>query len=358
MQKICEDSGNKLESTTVEAMIPKFIQHADHPVAKIRIHALTCTNQFISLQSQPLYARLEAYTQALSRRATDQVGEVRRLVCQAFVMLLEARPDVLLPILQSIVPFMLYATQDQDEAVALEACEFWFTFVEHSGQTDQLKGYLPQFVLPFTIFYNFLIVRIIPVLLKTMLYSESDLTFLDCDEEDATVPDRAEDIKPRHHKSKSHAVENGPDEPKQDGDSEDDDDEIDDEIYAEWNLRKCSAATIDCMSNVYGDEILEIILPVLNEQLTHKDWRNREAGILCLGAISEGCHEGIQPHLPQLIPFLFESLKAPKALVRSIACWTLGRYVNWCLHPSDGADLSGYFEPMLNGVSNITEMKS
>jgi transportin-1 len=63
--------------------------------------------------------------------------------------------------------------------------------------------------------------------------------------------------------------------------------------------------------------------------LVHENWRYREAGILALGAVSEGCRFGMQPYLPELFPFLFNCLKDPKPLVRSITCWTLGRYTSW-----------------------------
>ena len=30
-----------------------------------------------------------------------------------------------------------------------------------------------------------------------------------------------------------------------------------------WNLRKCSAAALDILSNVFGDEILPALMPVV-----------------------------------------------------------------------------------------------
>jgi len=35
------------------------------------------------------------------------------------------------------------------------------------------------------------------------------------------------------------------------------------------------------------------------------------------------------PHLPELIPFLTQTLSTPKSLIRSITCWTLSRYAHW-----------------------------
>jgi len=78
-----------------------------------------------------------------------------------------------------------------------------------------------------------------------------------------------------------------------------------------------------------------------------------ESGILVLGAIAEGCMQGMLVHLPKLIPFLTEALDNKKALVRSITCWTLSRYAHWIVSQSqvnhaDGQE-SGkkYLEPLM-----------
>jgi hypothetical protein len=280
-------------------MIPKFIQFSDSPHAKIRECALSCINQFILQRSQALFMNLDAFIQVLSRRAQDESGDVRTLVCQAFVMLLEVRPEILIPQLDSVVQFMLFATQDQDDKVALEACEFWLAFAEMDNAHEHLRPYLPKYVdSGFGQIHGRLILccfSVIPVLLKGMIYSEYDLVALGGDEDDANVPDREQDIKPRHYKSKSHfqggagATENGSGAAGEDVDQdEDDEDDDDEEVYSEWNIRKCSAAALDVISNVLGNEILDVLLPILRENLFHKEWLHREAGILALGAIAEG----------------------------------------------------------------------
>jgi transportin-1 len=112
-------------------------------------------------------------------------------------------------------------------------------------------------------------------------------------------------------------------------DGEMDDDEEDDldadEPMSDWNLRKCSAAALDVLANVFRDDILPVLLPVLKETIFHEDWVVKESGILALGAIAEGCMSGMLPHLPELVPYLINCLSDRKALVRSITCWTLSR---------------------------------
>lgn len=70
-----------------------------------------------------------------------------------------------------------------------------------------------------------------------------------------------------------------------------------DEVVA-WNLRKCSAAGLDVLSTVFGDELLPIVLPIVQAHMQSSDWRARESATLALGAISEGCAQGLLPYLP------------------------------------------------------------
>ena len=72
------------------------------------------------------------------------------------------------------------------------------------------------------------------------------------------------------------------------GEEEEDDDEDDNEEMTEWNLRKCSAAALDVLSNVFHDSLLTVLLPPLKEVLMSPDWVRKESGILALGAIAEG----------------------------------------------------------------------
>lgn len=56
-------------------------------------------------------------------------------------------------------------------------------------------------------------------------------------------------------------------------------------------LGKCSAAALDVLANVFRDDLLLHILPLLKELLFHPDWVVKESGILVLGAIAEGGDE-------------------------------------------------------------------
>lgn len=129
-----------------------------------------------------------------------------------------------------------------------------------------------------------------------MKYSEIDIILLKGDvEEDEMIPDREEDIRPRFHKSKTHhshhANMNKHTDENGGGDDEDldaEDGSDDDSTLSDWNLRKCSAAALDMLANVFREELLPVLVPILKETLFHQDWEIKESGILALGAIAEG----------------------------------------------------------------------
>lgn len=154
---------------------------------------------------------------------------MKKNICRALVMLLDVRLDRLYPHISSIIEYMLVRTQDPDESVALEACEFWLTLAETPVCHEVLAPHLP---------------RLVPVLVRGMRYSEIDIILLkgDVEEDNEMVPDREEDIRPRFHRSKS---KGGHEHPMthhvggSEGEDEDEDlmdDDEDDSGLSDWNL--------------------------------------------------------------------------------------------------------------------------
>ena len=250
---------------------------------------------------------------------------------------------------------MLLSTQDGDINVALDACEFWLTLAEQPICKEVLTPHLS---------------RLIPILMQKMKYSELDIALLKGDvEEDEMIPDKEEDIKPRFYRSKTHAQPRMDESENNDEDEDESDDDDDcDGGNSEWNLRKCSAAALDLLANVFHDELLPVVLHILRETLFHQDWVTKEAAVLALGAIAEGEHSqsyitatcinkpfgslfagcmlGIIQHLHELIPYLITCLGDKKALVRSITCWTLSRYSHWVVQQNH----DNYLKPLMTEV--------
>ncbi len=135
--------------------------------------------------------------------------------------------------------------------------------------------------------------------MKHLVYSEDSLFALEGLNEDASVPDKEESIKPRHHKARTVALEHDQEaengnQPQPTGDEDDEDyDEDEDDFDMEWTLRKCAAATLDVLSVTYAEDLLPQLLPIIQQSLGNSSWEVREASILALGAIAEGMNTRI-----------------------------------------------------------------
>ncbi|KAI7750159.1 hypothetical protein M8C21_003118 [Ambrosia artemisiifolia] len=293
------------------------------PHVSLRKLALGSVNQFILLMPPVLFMSMDTYLQGLFVLANDPSSEVRKLVCSAFVQLIEVRPSFLEPHLRNVIEYILQVNNDPDDEVSLEACEFWSAYCEAPLPPDNLRPFLP---------------RLIPVLLSNMAYADDDESLLDA-EEDGSLPDRDQDLKPHFHSSRFHGSD----------DAEDDDDDI----VNIWNLRKCSAAALDMISNVFGDEILPTLMPFVQSKLSVLDdssWKEREAAVLALGAIAEGCINGLYPLLSDIVAFLIPLLDDKFPLIRSISCWTLSRFSKFIVQGTGHQKGHEQFEKVLTGL--------
>ncbi|KAK3006542.1 hypothetical protein RJ639_017697 [Escallonia herrerae] len=310
LSKICEDVPQVLDSETpglserpINIFLPRLLQS---PHVSLRKLSLGSVNQYIMLMPTVLYMSMDKYLQGLFVLANDPAAEVRKL-----------------PHLRNVIEYMLQVNKDPDEEVALEACEFWSAYCEAQLPPENFREFLP---------------RLIPVLLSNMAYAEDDESLADA-EDDGSLPDRDQDLKPRFHSSRFHGSE----------DAEDDDDDI----VNIWNLRKCSAAALDILSNVFGDEILPTMMPVVQANLSNTAdtaWKEREAAVLALGAIAEGCISGLYPHLPQIVAFLIPLLDDKFPLIRSISCWTVSRFSKFIVQGIDHREGHEQFDKVLMGL--------
>lgn len=361
LSKICEDSKKSLDrdydgQRPLNILVPKLIEFTQHQNSAVRISALAAINEFIPQKPQAILVALDTILQQLFKLAGDTDTGVRRQVCRAFTLIVDVRPDKIMPHLEGLVDYILaQQTMTDDEELAVEAAEFWLCVGEHADLWKALSPYLD---------------KIIPVLLQSMVYSEDDIAELGGGDDDADEEDKAQDIKPQFATNKdarggdansggagtngneSYKKIHGSDSDDYDEGEIEDSDEDDDDLDPEesWNLRKCSAAALDVFSTDFGAPVFEAILPYLMTNLQHADWPQREAAVLALGAVAQGCYGAVEPHLTSLVPYLIQLLNDNEPLVRQISCWTLGRYCTWAINLPEGEERQKYFLPMMEGL--------
>ncbi|KAK3670401.1 hypothetical protein LTR78_009754 [Recurvomyces mirabilis] len=363
--KVCEDNKRALDQDypnqgrPLAYLLPKFLELTTSANPKLRSRSLSAINVFLN-EPIALTARenIDSILRHVVQLTADTNDDVRRFVCRTFALLADGMPNVLLPHVEGIVDYTIIQQKDiQNEELALDAAEFFFEASSAPSLRDALGLYLS---------------KIVPVLLDSMIYSEDDQLRLEGDAEDADEEDDEKDIKPQFATSKTSRATatatttttqptNGQkkeaangyvfaeDDDLDEGEIEEDDDEFDADPEDEWNLRKCSAAALDSLASHFGGPVFEVTLPWLEESLAHKDWQNREAAVLALGAIGPGCMEKIEPSLPKLVPYMISLLTDQQPVVRQITCWALSRFAGWASH-LDAAGKQQFFEPMMEGI--------
>ncbi|KAF4508781.1 hypothetical protein G6O67_005120 [Ophiocordyceps sinensis] len=361
MAKICEDNARMLTREVngqrpLNFVLPHFIAATKSPLPKVRVGALTAINVFTPRESQAMLNSVDDLLQHLFVLSSDDNPDVRRQVCRAFVHLVETRPDKLQPHIGGLVDYIISQQKSEDDDLACEAAEFWLAIGEHEDLWRALQPYLN---------------KIIPVLLECMVYSADEIALLGGLSDDDDEEDRQEDIKPAFAKKNLKRTANGEgsasadqskngeayeklnemDEGLEEGEIDDEYDDGDDANPDErWTVRKCSAAALDVFARDFKGAVFEAIFPYLSQNLKHEKWPYREAAVLALGAVAEGCMDVVVPHLPELVPYLISLLEDQEPIVRQITCWTLGRYSSWAANLANQGQKEQFFVPLMDGI--------
>ena len=329
IKKMMEDGPTEIPSTFLDGLVPPLMHIFKSPTEQAKVAALQSLASMLSAGIIPnsLVVHFADYLAGLSQLAADPSPHVRKWVCRSINTLLDRHTQYIAPQLPSICQFMLQSTMrpaeqnDDTEAVAMEACEFWLVFATldeanlTSAMMDTVEQLLPQ---------------LIPILLNNMVYSADEKIELEARNEQDLEEAQPQNMKPVFHRTKH----------KHDGgggsDDEDDDDDMDEDTN-EWNLRKYAGASLDTLANLYGARpILPSLLPALQQGLSNSDPWIQEATILALGAVADGCREEMNTHMGELYPYLMNLLdtsETPQQLpqVKCIAAWTVGRYAEWAI---------------------------
>eukprot|EP01147_Barroeca_monosierra_P010945 gene10945-3017_t len=331
-QTLVDKEGKEAGILILSKVMP-FFQHED---PEIRILSLQICNQFIISPCVSLLDILPTFIEGIFSLAGDTDTSVQRHVCQALVMLFDARLE---HVLHHVLPHINEIIQSEDTSLAQEACEFWITAADMS-ENDLIGPHLQS---------------ILPVILNRMCYTEEDIEWLKLEMRiDAHEEDKDQDIRPHYHKTKSHQQlhQNENSEGNERPQSSDDEDPFSNELDHEnmqWGLRRSAAASLDLLANRYGEQILPTVVPLIEQLFQCDEWPRVESGILALGAIAEGCMFGLSGYLPTLIPYLTDLLSHQQPLIRSITCWALSRYCRWVVLESEDERL---FDRTLTSLLN------
>eukprot|EP01062_Namystynia_karyoxenos_P067336 TRINITY_DN61275_c0_g1_i1.p1 TRINITY_DN61275_c0_g1~~TRINITY_DN61275_c0_g1_i1.p1 ORF type:complete len:952 (+),score=320.27 TRINITY_DN61275_c0_g1_i1:79-2856(+) len=347
LRDICEDCGEQFvyHGAPAQLLVPQLLAVLAHPSPSMRSSALwsllelftSCREELLALPTAPLWSRrlLPEFFSSAMRFAQDPDDETRKGVCRLLLFAGDVAWHLVSPQLPDIMSYLLamMARREEDEAVALEACDFWSVAMDHLSSDDRFLGRLGE---------------VVGALLDCLAYSPNELAMLASEGDDCA----ARPWMGRRRKDEAEGGVQGGDsdgEGVDDDEDGDDDSEEDDEEEAEWGLRRCSGTTLEMMSlQVAADKLLPALLPELQRRLQPgQPWLLREAAVLALGGVVDGLQDTLKPYAAQMVAGLALQepggppplLRDEHPLVRASACWTLGCLRDWLI--SDGAALLG-----------------
>ncbi|PNY06922.1 importin subunit beta-1-like protein, partial [Trifolium pratense] len=205
--------------------------------------------------------------------------KIRQAAFECLVSIAAMYYAKLSPYIQEIYNITTKIVRADQEPVALQAIEFWSTICdEEIDILENNEGDIPCFY-----FIKQNLPALIPLLLETLLKQEEDQ---DLDE-------------------------------------------------GAWNIAMAGGTCLGLVASTTGDDIVPLVMPFIEENITKPDWRQREAATYAFGSILEGpSPEKLVPLINHALPFMLSALeKDPNNHVRDTTAWTLGRMFEF-LHSS------------------------
>lgn len=372
--------------------IPRFIQLLSFSSSskdvqdQFRLKGLVCLNAilanvtFFPSVASCFHAEKSfsaSYLTALSALTQSTSPRIKRQVCVGLGYLVNTNFATIAPHLTDISNFMLSILQTKSEEfegnrvdlVKLEACEFFCSLADLDSPDKQLNT-ISMETLKRLVEAPQEEQNLVCLLLISMTYSEDELIMMGTEQENSQEqPDRIEDIKPKFHSNSSDRYKS-----KTKGAADDQDDEVITEnieiqdYMAMWTLRKAAAETLDRLSSLFPDQVFSRLMPLFSRYLDPNSssqpvaggdtedqqvffWKMKEASVLALGAIAQGCGVQLRTFLPKLLPYLLSLTSASREgaqlavggfladydfLLRFVSCWTLSRFTGFLQSESQG----------------------
>jgi importin subunit beta-1 len=93
-----------------------------------------------------------------------------------------------------------------------------------------------------------------------------------------------------------------------------------------WNLAMAGGTALGLVARTVGDDVVQLVMPYVQENIMKPDWRCREAATFAFGSILDGpSPEKLAPLVHMAIGFLLNAMKDENSHVKDTTAWTIGR---------------------------------
>lgn len=246
--------------------------------------------------------------------AISKEVEIRQAAFECLVSIASTYYEKLEPYMQALFELTSNAVKGDEEAVALQAIEFWSSICDEEIELQEYESTESgESGSPHSCFIEKALSSLVPMLLETLLKQEED---------------------------------------------QDQDDSV-------WNLSMAGGTCLGLVSRTVGDAVVPLVMPFVEANILKPDWRCREAATFAFGSILEG--PGINKLCPLVhagLDFLLKAMKDENNHVRDTTAWTLSRIFEFLHSPAGGISvisseniqqIVGVLLESINDTPNVAE---
>lgn len=210
---------------------------------------------------------------------------IRQASFECLVSISSTYYEKLAPYIQDIFTITAKAVRTDEEPVALQAIEFWSSICDEEIEIQEEYGgdFSGDSEVPHFHFIKQALPVLVPLLLETLT--------------------------------------------KQDEDQDQDE--------GAWNLAMAGGTCLGLVARTVEDDIVPLVMPYVQENISKPDWRCREAATYAFGSIIEGPSlEKLSPLVNMALNFILNALKDENNQVKDTTAWTLGRIFEFLHGPT------------------------
>ncbi|KAL3680557.1 hypothetical protein R1sor_023513 [Riccia sorocarpa] len=212
-------------------------------------------------------------------------SRIRQAAFECLVSISSTYYDKLTVYMQDIFAITSKAVKEDEEAVALQAIEFWSSICDEEIEIqDEYSGdFSGDSEVPYFRFIKQALPALVPMLLDTLTKQEEDQ-----DQEEGA-----------------------------------------------WNLAMAGGTCLGLVARTVGDDIVPLVMPYVQENVSKPEWRYREAATYAFGSILEGPSlEKLTPLVNVALNFMLNAMKDENTHVKDTTAWTLGRIFEFLHGPN------------------------
>ncbi|XP_024520306.1 importin subunit beta-1 [Selaginella moellendorffii] len=210
-------------------------------------------------------------------------SRVRKAAFECLVSIASTYYEKLAPYMKDVFAITSKAVKEDEESVVLQALEFWSSICDieielldefsTTGDSELSNFHFIRQALPY----------LVPMLLETLTKQEEG-------------QDQDEDV---------------------------------------WNLAMAGGTCLGLVAKAVGDDIVPLVMPYVQENISKPDWRCREAATYAFGSILEGPGpDKLAPLVTSALPFMLNAMKDENSHVKDTTAWTLSRIFEFLHGPS------------------------